>query len=511
MFHAFKFRSRLCDLRAIGASRFFSSSAFRSAFDTSRLSPSLMKLLSSHGVSITEKECEDELEEPLLSNLHRRGLIETCVNEEELEKAVQTKTLGLYCGADPTAKSLHIGNLLPLMILLHFNIHGHNIYPLIGGATGAVGDPSGRSTERTAMSNDSRLDHVSRISNQLIGFFNTGFEYAQTRNPLITSDKSGSRQLKNNYEWWKDMKMLDFLAGYGRFIRVNQMLARDSIKNRLNSDQGIGFNEFTYQVLQAYDYYYLNKNFNVSIQVGGKDQYGNIVAGIDFISRLKKLEDAKKAKEPLFGLTVPLLTTAAGVKFGKSAGNAIFIDKDLTPSYDIYQFMYRTEDVDVQRFLYKFSLLPISVIDQIVKVHNENKKLRFGQRVLAMEICDLIHGDGEGVTNNVISRVLYNNGATMDADVILDAFKKQNMVKTLTKKQLSQTNVPHLLFDLSGGLHSKSEFRRKIKSGAVFFGRSKKNKVREMDRIVKPSELIGGKLLILGAGKEMYVAEVVEN
>ncbi|VEU23818.1 DEKNAAC104986 [Brettanomyces naardenensis] len=360
------------------------------------------------------------------------------------------------------------------------------------------------------MTDAARLDHVRRIADQFINFFNTGLDYAQSRNPLIEKSETGSRQLKNNYDWWKDMGMLEFLANYGRFIRVNQMLARDSIKNRLDSEQGIGFNEFTYQVLQAYDFYYLNQHFGVDVQVGGNDQYGNIVAGIDFISRLVRQDSTKE--QSCYGLTVPLLTTASGVKFGKSAGNAIFIDPELTPSYQIYQFMYRTEDEDVQRFLYKFSMLPLSVIDRVVETHNSNKKDRFGQRVLAMEMCDLIHGDGEGYDNNVVSKTLYSKDSDTEfnSEDILRAFKKQNMVTPLTRKQLGESTVPQLLYLLSNGSHSKSEFRRKIQGNAVYLGRKKDDKIESVDTIIEPERLIDGKLLLLRAGKEYYIAELVD-
>ncbi|QPG72906.1 hypothetical protein FOA43_000209 [Brettanomyces nanus] len=488
-----------------------------------------MKLLNDHGVNVSESDFKSDLKEALLAHLHRRKLIETCVNEEQLEKAIQTRKLGLYCGADPTAKSLHLGNLLPLMILLHFNIRGHNIFPLVGGATGAVGDPSGRNTERNAMSDNARLDHVKRIADQFLNFFSTALKYSQSRNPLIEYAETGSRQLKDNYEWWKDMGMLEFLAMFGRYFRVNQMLARDSIKSRLLSEQGIGFNEFTYQILQAYDFYYLNKNFGVDIQVGGRDQYGNIVAGIDLITRLGRHEENKdqgleldleqesksnlESQPSCYGLTVPLLTTASGVKFGKSAGNAIFIDRELTPSYEIYQFMYRTEDEDVQRFLYKFSMLPIPVIDRIVQAHDTDRKQRFGQRVLAMEMCDLIHGDGEGYDNELISKTLYSKELNIkfDTDELLRALKRQNMVTTLTRKQLAKTNATHLLFTLSKGAHSKSDFRRKIKSRAIIIGRNKKEKINAVDEIIKRNRLIDDKLLLLRAGKEYYIAEVVED
>lgn len=489
-------------------SRSFSRTSLR---NQAGISSSITRFLEKHNIEVSNDEFQQDLNEPLLSHLKKRGLVETCVNEEQLLKDAQEKRLGLYCGADPTAKSLHLGNLLPLMVLLHFNLRGHRIFPLIGGATGEVGDPSGRSTERSAMANETRLDHVSRISQQFLDFFQKAVEYGKTRNPRIGHLDIGTRELKNNREWWKNMGMLEFLAKYGRHIRVNQMLSRESIKNRLTSEQGIGFNEFAYQLLQAYDFYYLNKTFKVDIQVGGNDQYGNIVAGIDLISRMRKAEESDN-KDEVFGITVPLLTTSNGVKFGKSAGNAIFIDKELTSSYDIYQFMYNTTDEDIQKFLYKFSLLPTSVIDKIVTAHNLDKKARLGQRILAIEMCDLIHGDGEGMSNYIISEILFskvNIREHFKAADILEAFKKQGLVNSVGRKELGEMNVVNLLHQIGGGEKSKSELRRMMKGGSVCIGNTKEGKVSDPDYIISlDRDVIDGKLLLLKLGKKYHVVEI---
>lgn len=488
--------------------------SFSSSFKRCQFHPSstLSKLLEQHNIKIKESDAEQDFNEPLLKHLQKRGLVETCVNEEQLLTDIEKKKLSLYCGADPTAKSLHLGNLLPLMVLLHFNLRGHRIYPLIGGATGEVGDPSGRTTERSVMASTTRLDHVSRISNQFLNFFNTATAYGITRNAAISESKLGAKALKNNREWWKDMGMLEFLAKYGRHIRVNQMLSRESIKNRLSSEQGIGFNEFTYQILQAYDFYYLNKTYNVDIQVGGNDQYGNIVAGIDLINRMRKAEESKNTNE-IYGITVPLLTTSNGVKFGKSAGNALFIDKELTSSYDVYQFMYNITDEDVSKLLYKFSLLPTSVIDRIIDAHNANKKSRFGQKVLAIEMCDLIHGDGEGFSNYIISEILFSKANIKEnfkADDILKAFKRQNLVVPISKEELTQLNIVNLLHKVAGGEKSKSELKRLIKGGSVYVGNTKDGKVTDGDYFINvDTDVIEGKLLLLKIGKKYHIMEVV--
>lgn len=489
--------------------RLFSSSTFTKV---NGISPSITKFLKQYDIEITENDLTHDFQEPILQHLKRRGLVETCTNEDQLLKDADTRQMGLYCGADPTAKSLHLGNLLPLMVLVHFNLRGHRIFPVIGGATGEVGDPSGRDTERSAMAEKTRLDHVEKISNQFLNFFKKAIMYGKSRNPAINELKIGSHELKNNRDWWKDMGMLEFLARYGRHIRVNQMLARDSIKNRLNSEQGIGFNEFTYQLLQAYDFYYLNKTFDIDIQVGGNDQYGNIVAGIDLIGRMRKAEELKNVNE-VYGVTVPLLTTSNGVKFGKSAGNALFIDETLTSSYDVYQFMYNTTDEDVQKFMYKFSLLPTSVIDKIVNAHNLDKKKRLGQTILAIEMCDLIHGDGEGLNNYILSEVLFSKEdikQKFGADEILNALKKQNLAVKIERDSLKDMNIVNLLYKTGEGERSKTEIRKLIKSGSVSIGNTKANKINDPEYIINPeADGIENKLLLLKIGKKYNFVEVV--
>ncbi|KAG7889894.1 hypothetical protein KL936_002568 [Ogataea polymorpha] len=454
-------------------------------------------LLARHSIDTRVGDFEADANEPIIDHLRRRSLIETVVNEDHLARLAREKTLGLYCGADPTAKSLHLGNLLPLMVLLHFNLRGHSITALVGGATGTVGDPSGKTTERAQMEQQERLDNVARIEAQFEQFFSNGRRYAASRNHLLDR-RHGEVAVRNNHDWWKDMGFLEFLARYGRFIRVNQMLSRESIRSRLDSEQGIGFNEFTYQLLQAYDFYYLNENHGVDVQVGGNDQYGNIVAGLDLIDRLHPGE-RKKA----FGVTVPLLTTANGVKFGKSAGNAVFIDKSLTPSFQLYQFLYNTLDEDVAKLLYKFSLLPTALIERVCEFHRHNRALRLGQRLLAVELCDLLHGDGEGRANMVISDALYED-TELDVDEVLAAFRRQNMITAVGKEELA--SVGDLLHRKLAGV-SKKEIKRLLAGGAVSVGKQRV-KLSRWDDPVDRSLVVDGRLLLIRTGKQVHVFEV---
>lgn len=458
-------------------------------------------------LNVDQKLLQEDLEQPLLPHLKERGLVSNVTSEEQLAELIEKTKLGLYCGADPTAKSLHLGNLLPLMILLHFNIRGHDITGLVGGATGAVGDPSGRTTERSVMEDQTRLDNVSRISGQMERFFTSGVRYVKSLaiTPMVNE---GAISTRNNYEWWKDVTFLGFLSTYGRHIRVGQMLARDSVKGRIESENGIGFNEFAYQVLQAYDFHYLFQNDNVSIQVGGNDQWGNITAGIDFITRLK---DPKSKKQP-FGITVPLLTTSSGAKFGKSAGNAVFIDSSITPSFDLYQYFMKTPDSDVAKLLKIFTFLPIKQIDSIVERHMKDPSYRNAQRVLANEVTDLIHGVGSGKDAAVISQILYPLPdlayPDIDSETLIHSFKNAGILTTLEGAEFLNKPFSTLVAKLHGC--SKKEAKKLVANGGVYLGYDR-FKVDTSDSLLLTREqLIDGKILLLRVGKAKYcIAEIV--
>jgi len=463
--------------------------------------------------TVNQSELKNDLEEPLLAHLKKRGLVANTTSDE-LDSLLEKTKLGLYCGADPTAKSLHLGNLLPLLILLHFNIRGHNITGLVGGATGTVGDPSGRTTERSAMEAQTLIDNIEKIKSQMTYFFSNGVRYVKY---LSTSQviQEGSIQSKNNYDWWKDVTLLEFLAKYGRHIRVGQMLARDSVKGRLESENGIGFNEFTYQILQAYDFWHLFHKENVSIQVGGNDQWGNITAGIDFISRLKTTlkEQNKKDKEiqkltgrSSFGITVPLLTTASGEKFGKSAGNAVFIDPNITPSFDLYQYFIKTPDSEVEKLLKIFTFLPLKQIEEIISKHNEDPTIRSAQRILANEVTDLIHGVGSGKNAAVVSSILYPLPEEPYPDItseeLIHSFKSANVLKTLPKEEFIGKPYSAILASVQD--ISKSEARKLIASGGVYQGYDRIRIDSSDSLLLGEEQLIDDKVLLLRVGKGKY-------
>lgn len=439
----------------------------------------------------------------LLKELKQRGLISNISQPEHLlqAKLENNEKIKLYCGADPTARSLHLGNMVPLMILLNFYVRGHDIVGLVGGATGRVGDPSGRNTERNSMEDRTRLDNINFISQQLEHFFANGLKYWKNKN-YSKEVKAGKFEKVDNYEWWKDIRMLDFLAQYGRHVRVQSMLSRDSVSSRLSTSTGIGFNEFTYQILQAYDFYHLHKTRNVTIQVGGGDQWGNITAGIDLISRIDSVGKTPTA----FGITTPLLTTSTGEKFGKSAGNAVFIDPKINTAYDIFQFFYNTIDSDVRRFLNIFTLLQQEEINTIMIRHEENPELREGQKILAKEVTEMLHGIGSGSAAQSVSGIIFNNSDSKDiitAGELKKVFNDAGILKTADKNEPLTSLISRLTEC------SKSEAKRKITQGCVYLNITREKVTEDISNYEE--YLIDDEVLMLRIGKQKcFVIQINE-
>lgn len=457
----------------------------------------------------------------LVAHLLNRNLVESLTTDDlyKLTEGGNTK-LKLYCGADPTAQSLHLGNLLPLMVLLHFVMRGHDVVGLVGGATGAVGDPSGRTTERSEMGVSERNKNVENISFQINHFLQNGLEYARSRNVISDDTSLGTISKVNNATWWKDVGFLDFLATYGKYIRVSQMLARDSILSRMESQQGIGFNEFAYQILQAYDFWHLFKNENVNVQVGGNDQWGNITAGIDFISRVQRQHVEAEQEKPAYGMTVPLLTTASGEKFGKSAGNAIFISSKMTSPFQMYQFFINTPDDLVAKLLRVLTLLPLDAIESVVLMkHNSDPGLRIAQRVLAREVVDLIHGPGMGDEMAYLTSFLFPTpdqpfDDEITADKLILKFEKSGILKKVSLSLFHDADDLKMSTLLSNVLgKSRSETKNLIKAGGIYLG-IERDQFEDPEDVVlfdKSNHLVDEKLLLVRTGKQNYfVVEVTD-
>lgn len=388
----------------------------------------------------------------------------------------------VYCGADPSAPSLHLGNLLPLMVLLQFNLRGQTIIPLVGGATGSVGDPSGRVSERKLIEDEQRQKNVNQIQAQMLKFFENGAELGKK----YGYTNSGPVIPVNNFDWWKDVTFLGFLSKFGRYIRVSAMLARESVRQRLDTHDGIGFGEFAYQVMQAYDFWHLYSEKGCVVQVGGHDQWGNITAGIDFINRLKK----QGSPEPQ-GLTVPLLTTPSGEKFGKSAGNAVFLDKSFTAPYHLYQYFLNVPDSVVGKYLKIFTLLPMSEIEDLQR---HKPELRIPQRRLASEVCELVHGPELAEDAAMVSKVVFEHADATSAQ-ILKAFESQGLVKKLPAISMPWKKLLATITQRSG-----SECDRLLKQRSVYVGTSR----RIVDnRLVTVEDLVD-QLLLVRIGKTEY-------
>jgi tyrosyl-tRNA synthetase len=389
-----------------------------------------------------------------------------------------------YVGFDPTASSLQLGNFVPIMLLVHFQRAGHKPLALVGGATGMIGDPSGKSEERTLLSIDEIQHNLECFKKQLMKF-------------LDFSGNSGA-EIVNNYDWFKGVGFLDFLRDTGKHLTVNYMLAKDSVQSRLVS--GISFTEFSYQLLQAYDFYWLYANKNCTLQMGGSDQWGNITAGCELVRR--------KAGGEAFALTCPLLTKADGTKFGKSAaGEKIWLDPAMTSPYKFYQFWLNSTDDDARRFIKFFTLLSQEEINGIIAQHDAAPHLRPLQRALAKDITIRVHSTADWEAAVDASSILFGEGTT-------DALKKVSekdllsMFEGVPQAVIAKTeleagiNIVDLLSGRCNVVSSKGEAKRLIQNNGIFIN---KEKITDIAAVVKTDSLLNGKYILAQKGKKNYV------
>ncbi|PFH51508.1 hypothetical protein AMATHDRAFT_2965 [Amanita thiersii Skay4041] len=394
----------------------------------------------------------------LLSDLTERGFIQDVTRPQALHQALRGSPRSVYAGIDPTAQSLHIGHLLPLIGLLHFQIHGHTIIPLIGGATGRIGDPSGRNTERKLADLVQVEDNVAGLTQSIRRFFTRASHYTTRR--LASTTLTSEPVILSNLEWHQHLTMLDFLRTVGVHARINTMVNRESVKARLASQHGISFTEFTYQLLQAYDFYHLYRHHNCSIQIGGSDQWGNILAGLELISRLEGPttnntitttipadypEQAEYHHIDAYGITTPLLTTASGEKFGKSAGNAVWLDPSMTSVFDFYQYFIKVADADVERYLKMFTLIPLQEITELVHIHNTQPEKRIAQRRLAAEVTDMVHTP-EGLNHaETLTKLLFDSDySSLQASKVIHALQNDPRLVLVSEADMLQTPLPKL-------------------------------------------------------------------
>lgn len=443
----------------------------------------------------------------LLDELSSRGFVSQVTKPEQLRDFLRDQSRVVYSGIDPTADSLHVGHILPMMCLVHFQIRGHKVIPLIGGATGLIGDPSGRSTERPHMEEDMARDNMRKLSAAVQSFFERARDYAGKR--VSSLDVSYIPPLvMNNIDWFKNLGVLDFLRVAGSNARVNSMIARESVQSRLNSQQGISFAEFSYQLLQAYDFLALYEKTGCTIQVGGSDQWGNIIAGLDLISRTNELPSGAAASHGGgFGITTPLLTTATGAKFGKSAGNAIWLNEKLTTVYDFYQFFMKTSDEDVGRYLKLFTLLPLDKIEQTLEDHSRKPEERIAQKLLAEEVTELVH-TVEGVKHaKSITRVLFGKDvSSVNANEVLAALSGDPRLVFIPAEEMYGTTVLRLTVN-----HGVTKSTSAAKSLVAMRGLYLNGQTVEADRKVLPEDLIDGRLVIVRAGKDKHAVFTIKS
>jgi tyrosyl-tRNA synthetase len=421
-----------------------------------------------------------------IEELQWRGMIHDIM--PGTEDALMKKMSAGYIGFDPTADSLHIGSLVQIMILVHFQRAGHKPYALVGGATGMVGDPSGKSQERNLLDSDTLNRNIAGVQKQLEQFldFDCG---------------DNSAEMVNNYDWFKDMNFLDFIRDVGKHISVNYMMAKDSVKSRLET--GMSFTEFSYQLVQGYDYYYLNKHKDCIIQLGGSDQWGNIVTGTELIRR--------KGGGEAYAATTPLIKKADGTKFGKTEGGNIWLDAERTSPYQFYQYWLNASDEDAENYIKIFTLKSKEEIDGLIAEHREAPHMRTLQKALAEDITVRVHDEDALQTALAASKILFGKSTSEDLKSLSekDFFSVFDGVPqaTVSRDELeSGLGIIDALSAKSGFLASNGEARRELKGNAISVN---KEKVNDQFMITQES-LINDKYVLLGKGKKNNYILIVE-
>jgi tyrosyl-tRNA synthetase len=404
----------------------------------------------------------------LLADLDARGLIHDTTDRAALAERLRRGALTLYHGMDPSTDSLHTGNLVGLVMLRRFQQAGHHPIALAGGATGMVGDPSGRSEERNLLDEDTLRHNIAAIKQQI----------AQLLGP------TGEWTLVDNYEWTRDVPLLAFLRDVGKHVTVNQMLARESVRARIESEHGISFTEFSYMLLQAYDYWWLHRHHGCELQIGGSDQWGNILSGVDLIRR--------REGTAVHAMCWPLLTAADGTKLGKTTGARIWLDPKRTSPYELYQHFIQTDDRQVRRLLAWLTLLPVDEIDRILASHETAPERRRAQRVLAREVTAIVHGDAAAEAAAQGTRAF---GGGLEPDVL------RELETTMPMTKLSKADLPAAVIDLlvrTGLTPSKSAAARLIRQGGASVN---DRAVDSPEAVVGRNDLVEGRWLLLRAGK----------
>ena len=409
----------------------------------------------------------------ILEDLKWRGAINQETDEEGLRELLNEKKISLYCGTDPTGDSLHIGHLIPFIMLKRFEMAGHHPYILVGGGTGSIGDPSGRKTERQLQTKEQVEHNVQALTEQVTRLFGG----------------SGHVTFVNNFDWLSQFNLLDFLRDYGKEFNVNTMIRKDVVASRL--ENGISFTEFTYQILQSIDFLTLYRDHDVQLQIGGSDQWGNITAGIDLIHK-KEGQGAK-----VFGLTIPLMLKADGTKFGKTAGGAVWLDPKKTSPYEFYQFWLNQDDRDVVKYLKYFTFLSHDEIDALAEKVKTQPEKREAQRALAREVTTFVHGEDAMHEAEKISEILFSGDIKeLTAEQVEQVFGKMPSVEVSREKQ----NLVIWLVD-NGIEPSRRQAREDVKNGAI---RVNGERIQDLEYELDPTAAFDGKYVVIRRGKKKY-------
>ncbi|MBQ4215992.1 MAG: tyrosine--tRNA ligase [Bacteroidales bacterium] len=421
-----------------------------------------------------------------IEELKWRGMLHDIMpgTEEQLQKEMTTA----YVGIDPTADSLHIGHLCGVMMLRHFQRCGHKPIALLGGATGMIGDPSGKSAERNLLDEETLRHNVACIKKQLEHFLN------------FNGTEPNAAELVNNYDWMKDYTFLDFARNVGKLITVNYMMAKDSVKKRFNGEysSGMSFTEFTYQLLQGYDFVYLNEHKNCKLQMGGSDQWGNITTGTELIRRMNGSE--------AFALTCPLITKADGGKFGKTESGNIWLDRRYTSPYKFYQFWMNVSDEDAKRYIKIFTMLSKEEIDSLIAEHEQAPHLRVLQKRLAQEVTIMVHSKEDYEVAVEASNILFGNATgeslkKLDKETFLSVFEGVPLYQVSKSDIEAGVPILDLLAEKTNIFPSKGEARKMIQGGGVSVN---KTKVESIDVRITTEYLLNGAYILVQRGKKNY-------
>ncbi|WP_048800646.1 tyrosine--tRNA ligase [Streptococcus constellatus] len=411
----------------------------------------------------------------IFDELKERGLVFQTTDEEALRKALAEGNVSFYSGYDPTADSLHLGHLVPILVMKHLQLAGHKPYALVGGATGLIGDPSFKDTERSLQTKDTVEGWVRSIQAQVSRFLD--FENGDNKAEMV-----------NNYDWFSGISFIDFLRDVGKYFTVNYMMSKESVKKRIET--GISYTEFAYQIMQGYDFFELNRQYDVTLQIGGSDQWGNMTAGTELLRR--------KADKTGHVITVPLITDATGKKFGKSEGNAVWLNADKTSPYEMYQFWMNVMDADAVRFLKIFTLLPLDEIEEIRKQFEAAPHERLAQKILAREVVTLVHGEeAYKEALNITEQLFAGNIKNLSVKELKQGLRG---VPNYQVKVDDNLNIVEMLVT-AGIVNSKRQAREDVQNGAIYVNGER---IQNLNYTLTDADKLENELTVIRRGKKKY-------